>query len=1331
MRLFDVRGWWATDPCYPFFKYDLMTKLRLRAYNARRVVKVSQLTETLDATKVRQAESDPYRIYGSEVPRVIPGSKQHWRSFGLDLVAFVEQRGLPDFFVTLTAYDGWAHTQATIARGWGATPTDEEVSDVARDIKDRQPMGWHPHVSVLAAEKRFEWIMNILTGSNGPLGTVEEYVWKKEYQRRGAVHWHILFWIQPGTEPEGTIMAEVPRCADVSNQVAAYLRKIVKKMLLHDRCYPDRCFKGSFGKVLSYCKYGFPFKIPQLAEELDDDDVRYLYIRRHEEDSLVVPYNPELAILWGAAHNIQRVSKHGFEQYLAKYISKPEPSFTINLPENASAPQRYLRTRVIGAVEALEVLMGFHQHQMTRQAMFLPTELVANQRMLKTTAELKSLEADSEDIYIATRYDTYLQRPPELREMTYPNFYQWWRRTTSEEQRKAEKMAVSGSAAAQKTKGADDFSDYLAMKAAKDRATAELASRLESAEIPDSLHLLALVRCMRYENVPCHVQQAVIQHFAGLEIDYPKHEFAVLPKLPVENAEVTFLDLALDDELCKNLAAFHWLMEPGPTEELVSILTRYPPGSFLKDKSEHYWVRRASMLITRHRFISPVGDDQESFYEQKYLLTVPLTDEHLVVQEPPRSWMELCVQSGLCDSHTDALSSLHSASKRGFSIEALRDLARLYVENEFISSDEADTFLSQIPTIGEKDFEPQAQVADQMLGDPDADLGSMIPNRASFSLDDYLASFTPSQHRAFDWTTAALDSQSQIQVAIVGPAGTGKSYLLNALIEMMRARGLVVAKLAPSGVAAHLIGGTTIHNFFGLNIHCDSSLENGTAKATCVKKTDVLVIDEFSMLDHFLFRTAESLCRKFPNRGAHNRPWGGRHVFLLGDPAQLPAINRRDIYGTLLWRQFTMLLLREIKRAKDSVLSSVLAKVRLGICDAEVFNTLNSRVQNYSTDNVEIDKTVIICSTRKECSLINDECLSQIEGQVVEYPALDTDHHGHTLRQSDHERIQRCRERLPDTLKLKVGARVVLRRNIHIDAGWVNGTLAVVIAVHTNCIVVQKLADPSDRLPVPRFRQRIEIPGASYSILRQQFPLQLAYAVTVHRVQGLTVQKAVVQLNDKFFESGQAYVALSRVRTLEDLTLWDFCPTSIHTLNFYKDLLKWCDSVDAIRPTTCVTAVPYPERADNTSDAPLMNDSEEVSAWHSDEFETKLPQFSKGSQPSPVTLSEASVISQPKRGRGRPRKTPATPTPSDVPNSPKKGRGRPRKTPVPTDVPTLPKKGRGRPPKTPATTSAPSIPGAASISPMKGRGRPQKAHAATCSPEVQVTPLTGSTKLSG
>ena len=83
----------------------------------------------------------------------------------------------------------------------------------------------------------------------------------------------------------------------------------------------------------------------------------------------------------------------------------------------------------------------------------------------------------------------------------------------------------------------------------------------------------------------------------------------------------------------------------------------------------------------------------------------------------------------------------------------------------------------------------------------------------------------------------------------MGPAGTGKSNLLNALIELMWSRGLVVAKLAPSGVVAHHIGGQTIHHFFSLDIECNSTLEHGTTQATLLLKTYILVIDEFSMLD--------------------------------------------------------------------------------------------------------------------------------------------------------------------------------------------------------------------------------------------------------------------------------------------------------------------------------------------------------------------------------------------------------------------------------------------------------------------------------------------------
>jgi len=152
----------------------------------------------------------------------------------------------------------------------------------------------------------------------------------------------------------------------------------------------------------------------------------------------------------------------------------------------------------------------------------------------------------------------------------------------------------------------------------------------------------------------------------------------------------------------------------------------------------------------------------------------------------------------------------------------------------------------------------------------------------------------------------------------------------------MRSRRLVVAKLAPSGVAAHLIGGTTIHNFFALDIECNSRLEHGTTQATLVRKTDVLVIDKFSMLDFYLLRTAEGLCCKFARHGSSKHAWGGRHVLLLGDPAQLPAVSRTDIFGTTLWRQFYVLLLCEVKRVVDPALASTLAKVRMGICDEEV-----------------------------------------------------------------------------------------------------------------------------------------------------------------------------------------------------------------------------------------------------------------------------------------------------------------------------------------------------------------------------------------------------------
>ena len=141
---------------------------------------MSDLSGDLTAQKVLDAEksADPYAIYGTEVPRSIPGSRQHWISFSLDLVLFSEQRRLPDLFVTLSAYDCWPHVQSTLSRGWGSSPT-EKYKDAARDWADRrQAVGWSPEVAIMAAEKRFEWIMKIILSrdGDGPFGIVEDYV---------------------------------------------------------------------------------------------------------------------------------------------------------------------------------------------------------------------------------------------------------------------------------------------------------------------------------------------------------------------------------------------------------------------------------------------------------------------------------------------------------------------------------------------------------------------------------------------------------------------------------------------------------------------------------------------------------------------------------------------------------------------------------------------------------------------------------------------------------------------------------------------------------------------------------------------------------------------------------------------------------------------------------------------------------------------------------------------------------------------------------------------------------------------------------------------------
>ena len=233
----------------------------------------------------------------------------------------------------------------------------------------------------------------------------------------------------------------------------------------------------------------------------------------------------------------------------------------------------------------------------------------------------------------------------------------------------------------------------------------------------------------------------------------------------------------------------HWLhADMSAKPNLVQLLTCYPPGTVLNDKCGKYWRRQAKIAVTWFHFLTPVGTTQENFYEQKYLLNVPLTGEDKVITVPPRSWMQLCVEKGLCDTEGDALSCLHIAVSKGL-YEEFKSLVQLRVC--FLSTSDGDAFMADIP-LGVQAVEEEAEVTDALPTDPGSEYGTLLPNTKQ-NLHSYAGTFTPSQGAAFQWLTGKLDSGDKLSAAIIGPAGTGKSYVLSAVVAYCRKKGLVVA----------------------------------------------------------------------------------------------------------------------------------------------------------------------------------------------------------------------------------------------------------------------------------------------------------------------------------------------------------------------------------------------------------------------------------------------------------------------------------------------------------------------------------------------------------
>lgn len=403
-------------------------------------------------------------------------------------------------------------------------------------------------------------------------------------------------------------------------------------------------------------------------------------------------------------------------------------------------------------------------------------------------------------------------------------------------------------------------------------------------------------------------------------------------------------------------------------------------------------------------------------------------------------------------------------------------------------------------------------------------------------------------------------------VFLTGPAGSGKTYVLNEYINFLRQHGVEVAVTASTGIAATHLKGMTIHSWTGIglkNFLTDYDLDMLEQKQYLWKrfeKTKVLIIDEISMLSSSTLDAIDRVAKLFKR---NDEPFGGLQVIFSGDFFQLPPIEKQIrqyeeqtifmdeeevsrvpfAFKSKAWKECDLYTcyLKEQFRQDDNALMNLLSEIRSGEISEMSLDILKNRM--IKEDDPEITKLYTHNIN------VDDFNLRKLQSLKTEGKQFNMVGHG---KPNLVEALKRG-SLVPEKLVLKIGALVMFVKNNPVS-GYVNGTVGEVVDFEDGYPVV--VTKNGERFVATPQTWGIE-DGDKVLAEISQVPLKLAWAVTVHKSQGMTLDKAVIDLSKSFVE-GQGYVALSRVKSLDGLYLKGFNRMSVEVhpeiLNLDKEL---------------------------------------------------------------------------------------------------------------------------------------------------------------------------------